>query len=233
MNFYETVAQMEALSPTGSVLGFCEDTNRFYVYSASSGATRDGVNVLNTALGGTTRWLATLNYGTAKLDDATQAIITVPYEHHEAHEGESFYYHDVIALGNAGVQNYLITTPNTTRWGHFGYQVEFCDARGILEVYESAVRTGTTAQTILNRNRNSATTATITVHKDYSGGSSDGSRIVWKSVCANRNLSASVGSGLERILKQNTKYIFRLTNTSATTNNANVELDWYEHTNIA
>lgn len=158
----------------------------------------------------------------------TGALVTVTHEGHEIHEGNSFCFQEVLSLGNAGSQQYLITVPDTTKWPHFLYFVEGLDAGVLVTMSEGADRSGTTAQTLLNRNRNSATTATTLLHKGVSSGSTDGSPLI-----INRKFgqNRTGGSGLdrnERVLKRNTKYVFTVTNASASNNSVQVILDWDE-----
>jgi hypothetical protein len=167
---------------------------------------------------------------TFRVDAATHVIKTIDYAHSEVHGGSSFYYHDVIALGNGASQDYLLTVPNTAKWPHFGLSIDGNDAGVTVEIYEATDRTGTTLQTVFNRNRNSTVAATTTVHKGQSGGTTDGTRIYWKRA-GTRNISSSAGTAEERILKRNTKYIVRVTNLSTSTNNVSTVLRWYEHTN--
>lgn len=166
-----------------------------------------------------------------RLDSATHTLQTIDYAHHEVHAGSSFYYHDVIKLGNAGVQDYIITVPDTTKWPHFGLEIDYNDSSGITQIFEATNKIGTTLQTSFNRDRNSATTATTTIHKGQSGGSTDGTRIFWKRVGAGKQSGGISGTAEERILKRNTKYIIRLTNTATTDNNVTVVFRWYEHQN--
>ncbi len=170
-------------------------------------------------------------YQVPRLDAATHTLQTIDYAHHEEHAGSSFYYHDVLALGNGAVQYYLITTPNTTKWAHFGCEIIYNDAAGITEIFEGGDRVGTTAQTVFNRDRNSLTAATVTVHKDISAGTGDGTKIFYKRVGTGKTDGGVSGTAEERVLKQNTKYLLKLTNTSTGTNNTTVVLRWYEHTN--
>lgn len=77
------------------------------------------------------------------------------------------------------------------------------------------------------------TAATITIHKGTSGGSTDGT-LIWQrksGAAAQQSRSGMEASrSAEKILKQNTKYIIRIT--SGTNDNlTNIQLDWYEHTN--
>lgn len=168
-----------------------------------------------------------------RMDSTTHTIQIIDYAHHEIHAGSHFLYTDAVTLGNGGVQNYLITTPDTTRWAHM---IFILDGSAItqFELYEGADRVGSVLQTVGNSNRNSTTAATVVIHKGYAGGTTDGSRIhIYKGGSAT-GASRQAGSGTrndeEIILKQNTKYILRVTSSTAA-NLTNVNLSWYEHVN--
>lgn len=164
-----------------------------------------------------------------EFDPMFKAPIGIDVAHHEIHEGDTFTYCDVVALGNGGIQDYVITTPNTTKWAHLGYKIDFNDGAGTFELFEGANRVGTTLQECFNRERNSLKTNTTIVHKGQTGGTTDGTRFCYRRAGSNKDLSGTVGSGSERVLKQNTKYIVRITNATTLTNNVSVEFDWYEH----
>jgi hypothetical protein len=168
----------------------------------------------------------------SEIDNTTHTLQIIDYEHHEIHAGSHFYYTDSVTLASAGTQDYLITTPNTTKWAHLIFLASG-SAITQVQIYEGSDKNGTTPQTIFNSNRNSETAATVTIHKGTSGGSTDGT-LIWQ-----RKSGAAAGasrSGMEasrsaeKILKQNTKYIIRIT--SGTNDNlTNIQLDWYEHIN--
>lgn len=164
-------------------------------------------------------------------DSVHKAIVVSQIEHKEIHEGNSFSYRDVITLGAAGVQDYLITTPNTTTWAHFGYEFEG-QSEVLLDFYEGTDKSGVALQSnVFDRNRNTHNAATTTIHKGTSGGTVDGtlilSRVSGSATGAGKG-GAQVGEGQERVLKQNTKYIFRLTSAGAS-NKISLRLSWYEH----
>lgn len=192
---------------------FCDVDGRLYTNSMITGKTGD------------------TTYQTVRVDSATHSLQTIDYSHHEIHSGSHFMYTDCITLADAATQDYLITTPNTTEWSHMSFEING-SAITAIDVYEGSDKTGTTLQTIFNNNRNSATTSVNTIHKGTSGGTTDGTKI-WchKSGSAtNQSISgASSEQSSEIILKQNTKYIFRIT--SGTNDNlTNIALEWYEHT---
>ena len=169
-----------------------------------------------------------------RLDKATNSIQTIDYEHHEIHAGSHFFYTDSVELDSAATQVYMITTPNTTKWAHMTFLASG-SAITTIQIYEAGDRTGTTGQTLYNSDRNSLTASVLTIHKGISTGSTDGT-LIWQrksgSATAQSRTGAEATRGGELILKQNTKYILRIT--SGTNDNlTNLQLEWYEHTNIA
>jgi hypothetical protein len=170
-------------------------------------------------------------YQVPRIDVATHCLTTIDYAHHEVHAGSSYYYHDVVQIANGGTLEYIITTPNTTSWAHFGFEANFTDGAGTIEIYEAGDRNGTTLQTVFNRDRNSLNVAAVTVHKAQTGGTTDGTRIAWKRSGSGKVISGIAGTNEERILKQNTKYLVRITNNAGATNWTTVIFRWYEHTN--
>jgi hypothetical protein len=165
-----------------------------------------------------------------EFDNIFKAPLVVDIGHHEIHEGDTFTFCEVISLGNGASQDYIITTPNTTKWAHFGYNVDFNDGAGLFYMYADSDRAGTTLQNVYNRNMNSATVNTTTVKKDQTGGTTDGTVICTKRAGSGKTLAGVASSGSERVLKQNRKYLIRLTNATTSTNNVSVEFTWYEHT---
>jgi len=85
---------------------FCDVDGRVYTNSMITGKTSD------------------TTFQTPRVDATTHTLQTIDYSHHEVHAGSSFYYHDVIALGNGASQDYLITVPDTTKLPHFGIEID-------------------------------------------------------------------------------------------------------------
>jgi hypothetical protein len=162
-------------------------------------------------------------------DILTGALVEIDFGHYKVHQGLSFYYHDVIALGNGATQDYIITIPDSMVRMHFGMEINYNDGAGIIELYEATDRVGTTLQTTFNRDRNSGNIANMLVHKDQSGGTTDGVKIINKRSGSGKTLAGESATGEERILRNNTKYLLRLTNGTTSTNNVNIILRWYEH----
>lgn len=170
----------------------------------------------------------------ARIDKATNALEVIEYQHHEIHDGDHYFYGDSLTLASAATQDYLITVPNTAKWPHILFDL---DGLGItqFDLYEGSDKTGTTSQTARNNNRNSGNTAGMTIHKGTSGGTTDGTLIRSYKSGSTSAIAKSLSlarSDEEYILKQNTKYILRVTSGS-NDNLINIKMVWYEHTSIA
>lgn len=160
------------------------------------------------------------------IDAWSKAQFVISSEHHHVHEGRHFYYQDNITLG-ATSQDYIITTPNTEEESHFGFEV-FGTGKLTVELFEGADRSGTTLQTQFCSNRRSSNTPTMTIHKDQSGGTTDGTRIHWTIAGAGTKTEAVVGTSEELALGKNKKYLFRVTS-AGTGNDIHIHMSHYEH----
>jgi hypothetical protein len=158
-------------------------------------------------------------------------MVAIDVEHKEIHESEHYFYSDSVELGSAATQDYMLTTPNTTKWIHMTMAATG-SAITQVQVYEDGDRTGTTLQTSYNNNRNSSNTTGLVIHKATSGGTTDGT-LIWqmKSGAAQgaSREGMNAGRGDEFIMKQNKKYIIRITSGTAA-NLTNLQLSWYDHT---
>jgi hypothetical protein len=155
-------------------------------------------------------------------------VPVIDWPHEMVHAGKSFTFTEVVALGNNGVQDYLLTVG--AKEPNFDYELEA--TYGItLELYAETGKTQSAAAEVThNRNRNSLNASVMTVKKGTNGGSGDGTRILWRksgSGTSQGKLAAGTISRKERILKQNVRYIFRITSAAAS-NDVSVQLDWYE-----
>lgn len=172
-----------------------------------------------------------MTYIPQPIEPISLAVEVITEVHKEIHEGSTFQVHDSNTIGSGSSQDYLITTPNTAKWAHMTLIADGTAVTSFF-LYEGADRTGTALQTAVNQNRNSATAATTTIHKGTSAGTTDGTLIYTYASgtsAGNSRTGANTNHDEEIILKQNTKYIFRIT--SATNGNlCNAEFSWYEHT---
>lgn len=168
-----------------------------------------------------------------RLDKATNTLQVLDYSHHEIHAGSHYFVTDYQTIGSASSVDWLITTPDTTSWAHLTFEVQG-SAVTTTVLYEGTDRTGSTGLSEINNDRNSVNVAAVTVHRGVAGGTTDGTAI-WQqsggSATAQFRGGTTTGEASEIILKQNTKYILRVTSGTAG-NICSVKIRWYEHTNL-
>ena len=161
------------------------------------------------------------------VDSSTQTIQTIDYAHHEIHDGSYFKASATSDLSINNTLDFLLVTPNTTKWGHFFFTVEN-ESEADMKVYEANVLTSNgTAVSAINKNRNSATTASITAFLYPSIGSTGSQIYTWHSG-SGRGGGGSDRNDDEWILKQNSNYLMRITATAAGW--VAIRAAWYEHT---
>lgn len=163
-------------------------------------------------------------------DSSTNAVNTIDYAHHEIHSGSSFTADYTVELANGATIDILVVTPNTTKWAHMEY-ILMCELESEIKIYEGVTTSNDgTGLTEFNRNRNSATAATTLV--SYTPTVSDvGTLIRTKHQGAGKTVGGETRDLSEIILKQNTKYLYRITNATSSVNWISFILSWYEHTN--
>lgn len=164
-----------------------------------------------------------------RFDAATHAVSTVEYEHKEIHSGTHFFIANYGTVASSATVDFAITTPNTTRWGHMTFSIE---GQGELSMHiyeDSDYDSDGTAVIPVNNNRNSTNTSVLTIQTDPTV-NSDGNQKFAKYSGGNRIIGL-ISRERELVLKQNTKYIFRITNQSAQNNIISWDADWYEHVN--
>ena len=189
-------------------------------------------------------------YQVPRIDASTGALIRISYVHHEIHGGSSFttYYTRTTTADTAYRSGIYLLTP-TDKEVHMvaSFSASTAATYSICEGVTIDANEGT-ASIIYNRDRNSAKTSLV---RDNATTPALNYVTTWTEVqLAAANFSAGtvlrteplqVGSGPkpaggvsrgteEYILKKNTKYFFRITNTAASANTHHILLDWYEHT---
>jgi len=162
-------------------------------------------------------------------DPATHALETIDYNHHEIHDGSHYFVCGYQSFANAEVVDFTVVTPNTTKWLHMLFEIMGEGAVSI-EIWEDAVVNVAGTPTVPNNNnRNSANTsdAVVRVGDTFT---SEGTMIFSNISGANKQ-SGIIGRANEIMLKQNSAYIFRITNETALANVISYCGEWYEHTN--
>jgi len=166
----------------------------------------------------------------ASVDDTTETLQTIEYEHHEIHSGSSFTASYKADITNGATLDLLIVTPDTTKWAHFTYEFDVELETDIL-IYEGVTATAGSEVISYNRNRNSLTAPTVVVTSTPTGITAGTTLLRSYHLGSGRSFGGGARSTHEFILKQNTKYLVRLTNSTANNNYMAVKLDWYEHIN--
>jgi len=174
---------------------------------------------------------------TAIVDQVSNALVTLDFEHHELHDGDHFFIEDVSDIAINNVLDIQWTTPNTTEWLHFNFVLN-CEAETEWFIYEGVtiVLAGTTI-TPINNNRNSLHTSSSAIasiaNTSVANANSD-TTVAAATLLAHGIVGAGQDGGViarerEIIMKQNTKYCMRAVATAA--GYVNFYMGWYEHTN--
>lgn len=165
-------------------------------------------------------------------DTTTGAQVVISHDEHMIGEGHCFKLDDLQNV-NATTQKWMITTPNSKVYARMIFDI-LCNGEQTVLVTEGADRTGTTALTPLNRNRvGTPPAATVAVHRDVSGGTTDGVITIKNfRIGATDKFSALPGDTQGRrgyILKPNTKYVVSVTTQADVY--VTMRLHWCEHQN--
>jgi hypothetical protein len=181
---------------------------------------------------------------TENIDTYTDTLKTIEYPHHEIHTGDSFKAdintNDLDDEGDEDALHISFTTANTTKWMHLVVEATATGAADLIvtEAFTGGVAGGDDLS-IFNKNRNSSTvsgaisTGSSTVNKMTDDASAPtGGTVIhhWKFGTGKNKIGGFARSIEEFILKQNTKYSFRMT-TATDAIIAQLTLHWYEHTN--
>lgn len=193
-------------------------------------------------------------YGTAsevddiRIDSKTNALYTLSYEHHEAHEGDAFIA-DIVdeSMADDETLSLAFKTPTGTKLAHViieastlvGGDLKFYEGATWIQGSGSAVsiinhlRTANPISSILLENRQQATfTASDELIGNVTGvnvGSATLLTTRWMWGVRNRSAAGQLRGQLEFILKADTQYLILFT-ANGGSNAAQVSMNWYEHT---
>jgi hypothetical protein len=176
-------------------------------------------------------------------DAVSGAAIVIDYAHHEIHEGDAFSaYHSATGKNDGDKINLYFKTPNTTKYIHAFTKWAGSGASyfRILEGPTVTANTGTNAQAIYNRNRNSSGTSAVVDNATSPAANKygvdvtitvDGTKIYEEYAGAARSSPGEGRSEAEFILKANTAYCFQVESDAAALS-LFVAVSWYEHTAV-
>lgn len=166
-----------------------------------------------------------------QIDDVTNALTTIEYDHHEVHEGNMYSVSHVQSVDTTSFK-WQVTTPNTDKLAHMIFNLE-CIGELLATITEGSDRTDGTALAEVNHNRASSNTAGVVVTHTPTGGSTDGATTIFAirsgaTGTASKTIAIGARRGVnEFILKKNTKYVIAATTYAASY--VSLELSWYEH----
>lgn len=234
-----TLSRIQGQKPDGTFVEFqATATGNFKISleELESGISSNSNSQLNTtpfhADGTEGVLISGVNYESGKsgIDSATEVLQVIDYPHAEIHAGLHFFVKNWTDIASSSTYDILVVTPNTTKWPHLVFDFEF-EAEANVIIYEGTTTSADgSSATSFNRNRNSATAATTLV---YTGPTvtATGTQIAAYKAGSGKGAGGTVRASGEAIFKQNTKYLFRVTNDTTSNNWFDYIIDWYEHTN--
>lgn len=171
----------------------------------------------------------------APFDDESGAALMIDSVHHEVHEGKMWH----AAYTNGNVANTavvdLLFHTGVGVDAHSAWEV-FASGAVTVSLYESPVISNTgVVLTAYNMNRAMTTTAASLVYSSPTITSTGtvalvNGRILPGGSSPTTRVGGGIRSGAEWILKPNTYYLMRVTNTSGAAAVINVVMEWYEET---
>lgn len=183
---------------------------------------------------------AVVTFATEQKDDATDQVVTIDYDHHKIHEGDSYGYSEVEDQTQNHVYDIQITTPDTTKWIHITGTFDV-ESETDWYFYENVnIILAGTAVTPLNHNRNSSNSAglVLKVITNTTIGNANADTTVAAATTllhgiagAGKKVGGQGGQRMEFILKQNEDYCLRFI--ASTAGYVSFRLTWYELTRIA
>jgi len=166
------------------------------------------------------------------LDSASGALMSIPFEHHEMHEGDHYFFKTFLVDtgGNGSTTIFSFTTPNSAKRVH-ARSLFTPDADYTVSIHEGATVTGGTPLNGFNNDRDSSNIAemsalsapTISAPGDLIWASRNGG--------GRRPVGVSPGFSYEIIAKTNTTYTFTIVkNVVNQPQIVDIDFWWYEHT---
>jgi hypothetical protein len=172
----------------------------------------------------------------AEMDNSTNTLQTIEYEHHEIHSGSHYFVCGYSDLSINNVYQITFVTPDTTKWSHFIWKLD-TESETLWEIYEGATITTPldSAVTPLNNNRNSDNTSGNALRSELHANLAAANASVDVSgatlLCAGISGAGKTGGNDNReqeiILQQNTIYVMRAT--ANTAGFIDFLMEWYEH----
>lgn len=187
-------------------------------------------------------------------DSTTHAMKTIEYEHYEIHDGSAFSVHIDNTTENSDDDRTFIgfETPDTTKWLHIVIRSAASSPAEVFLVETVTIDDDEGTRTaVSNRNRNSGTASTVIplesqpvvgnvtvmIESQLAGAQFSYTTLLYHIILIAGEGPKAIGGETravnEWILKQGTKYGIFIQNIGANANRHELQLNWYEHTNIS
>jgi len=164
------------------------------------------------------------------------APVVIDVDHHEIHCGDMINLSHLVDLGNGATRDILIVVPNpaiTSKRYHF-YAEVITESETDYKLYEGTTTSNDgTAITAYNKNRQDPTVAENEVlfyHTPTVTGT--GTLIQEKHWGSGRGIGGEQRGENEWVLKNNNKYLIRITNATANNNFISVNINYYVHPGV-
>ena len=182
--------------------------------------------------------------GKSGIDQITNVLMSIDYQHHEIHAGSTFRVQHNDTIGNGGELVIAFFVPDQAKQPHIVWEFVH-EGSMTMTVYEGVTFNASagTDRAPKNSNRNSSNTSVVqgkatgslvsdyvTVGDDGDSIYSGGSVISLKKDYATRNTAGGGERKNEIVLKTNTNYAFVLSNNETSAQGGQIRLEWYEHT---
>lgn len=158
----------------------------------------------------------------------TQSAVTIDEPHEAVHRGVSYHVSWIKTVPAAGTMDILFVVPDANALPHLviGYE-----SQGEIQydVYRAPLVTNTgTILPIYNRDENSANAPGVVCYHTPTVTIGTAPMIFqWQAGAGKATPSSDRGS-MERIMRRDTAYLFRITNMSNQSNSCSMRMDWYE-----
>lgn len=167
----------------------------------------------------------------ASVDDSTETLQIIEYQHHEIHSGSFYRAGFQKEIANGGTAIFAITTPDTTEEIHFRPAVDV-ELQAAIQFYENPTSvTGGNSVTPRNANRNFSDASVAVVVTDPTIDTTGAIMLGNLVEGSGKSSGGDSSSTFEWVLKRNTTYVLVVTNeATGATNECNIRNSWYEHT---
>jgi len=169
----------------------------------------------------------------AEFDNIFQIPVGIDVAHHELHEGDMYSVHTFANVANAANFDLVIhTMDSVAKRIHMFFEAEV-EAESEFYVYEDATYTDGTGVAVvpINRERNSAKTSDIQDMESNPNILGVGNLLVQTMAGSGKKVGGRARGLEELVLRNDTIYLFRITNVSGGIEWVSPQLTWYEHSN--